>query len=355
MKAKLFKSSEKRTISSIPLEQWKKLYECAAIILEMRPWKWLKESDVLGIYDKKTGWIGYNWTLGESGDFFSTHFHLEAEGAAGLMRLLNQEPMDFPTVPVEASLNALSLDFSDRASLTKADLALIRRTKVRFKDNNLYPQFRRLEPCFFPWYLTKTEAGFLERVLPAYIDMAESIRVGRLSIPDDGDTMLIRTIAENGSFTDKDISVDELSNQQSFASEEIISNYDREEADNVFANTPATFRRWGIDWHLSPEVVQDSKNSRPFYPAVAVIVDYDTKTILDFRTYRSNMLAYMDIVEFLVKTIKKMGSRPKRIATTSSLFAEILRSATLNSKIKITLKRELKIWEKVADTLIKDL
>jgi hypothetical protein len=44
-------------IPSVPLEEWRSLYERAFHFLEMAPWEWMDETQLFGITDPRPGRI----------------------------------------------------------------------------------------------------------------------------------------------------------------------------------------------------------------------------------------------------------------------------------------------------------
>ena len=45
-------------------EQWRRLYETAALVKELSPWKWMTEIDVFDVQDPNTEEIGFVSVMG---------------------------------------------------------------------------------------------------------------------------------------------------------------------------------------------------------------------------------------------------------------------------------------------------
>ena len=70
------------------LEEWKALYQAAKEFGEIKPWKWMTETDIFGIHNPATGEIGYCCIMGELGEVLAMAVYLGTAGLQGYMNII---------------------------------------------------------------------------------------------------------------------------------------------------------------------------------------------------------------------------------------------------------------------------
>src|SRR5206468_9213039 len=103
------------------------LFALAIQVKELKPWRWMEETDLIGIENPEMGEIGFISVMGAIGEYEAVALYLGAEGLYGFIDL--QQDSD-PDRLLE--LAHLQVAFSDRKYLEKEDLNLIRQLGLKF-------------------------------------------------------------------------------------------------------------------------------------------------------------------------------------------------------------------------------
>jgi hypothetical protein len=69
------------------LKDWKALYEVAVEFRKAEPWAWIKETDVFGVQNPKTGEIGYCCIMGELGEVLAMAIYEGTEGLQSYLKI----------------------------------------------------------------------------------------------------------------------------------------------------------------------------------------------------------------------------------------------------------------------------
>ena len=151
----------------------RKLFDLAIEIKKLKPWRWLEETDLIGIENPDTGEIGFISVMGAIGEYEAVALYFGAEGLYGFIAL-QQDELSKPDRVLE--LAQVQVAFSDRNDLEKEDLHLITQFGLKFRGKGAWPQFRSYRGGYLPWFITPDEARFLAYGLSQIIEVATNVR-----------------------------------------------------------------------------------------------------------------------------------------------------------------------------------
>jgi len=160
---------------SLSEEVQRELCRAAAEIREAEPWKFLGDTELLGIEKPESGGIGLVSVLGMGGEVFAVHWH-HGEGSLrfwnGLLRgreRVNPEMMLRQIEMVECQfVGASEADPVDRERWRTFGPAGRKRKSV--------PMFRSYRPGFFPWHVEEAEARELVRVMDLLLEFWPEVK-----------------------------------------------------------------------------------------------------------------------------------------------------------------------------------
>ncbi len=152
------------------LKEWKALYEAAAEFRKAAPWEWVKETDVFGVRNPKTGEVGYCCLMGELGEMLAMAVYEGTEGLQGYLKIRRGQikPGNPDALYVQ---KCLMLSFENKKLLQEDDLEIIDELGLAFRGRNAWPVFRSYKPGYFPWFLNRDEVLYMTIALRQAMDV----------------------------------------------------------------------------------------------------------------------------------------------------------------------------------------
>src|SRR6266403_390942 len=149
------------------------LFNLAIRVEELAPWRWMEETDLIGIENPETGEIGFISVMGSVEEYEAIAVYLGAEGFYGFIDFVED---DTATADRLVELPHLQAAFSERKYLQKQDRDLIKFWGLKSSGAKVWPMFRSYRPGYFPWFVTIAEARFLIHALSQILDVAQRVR-----------------------------------------------------------------------------------------------------------------------------------------------------------------------------------
>ena len=149
------------------------LFNLAIRVKELAPWRWMEETDLIGIENPETGEIGFISVMGSVEEYEAIAVYLGAEGFYGFIDFVED---DTATADRLVELPHLQAAFSERKYLQKQDRDLIKFWGLKSSGAKVWPMFRSYRPGYFPWFVTIAEARFLIHTLSQILDIARRVR-----------------------------------------------------------------------------------------------------------------------------------------------------------------------------------
>ena len=150
----------------------RELFDLSTQVKDLKPWRWMEETDLIGIENPETGEIGFISVMGRLGEHEAIALYLGAEGLYGFIDLHTDESA---TAHRALEIRHVQAAFSERKYLEKEDRNLIKQLGLKFKGG-AWPMFRSYRPGYLPWFVTLDEARFLIHALSQIIAVAKSVR-----------------------------------------------------------------------------------------------------------------------------------------------------------------------------------
>jgi len=279
------------------LKDWKSLYDAAIAFRNIKPWEWMKETDIFGVQNPQTGEVGYCCIMGEMGEVLAIAVYLGTEGLEGYLNIRRgQIQHDDPdSLFIQ---NCLMLSFENRKLVQEDDREIINELGLKFRGKNAWPVFRRYEPGYFPWFLNRDEVLYMTNALQQATDICLRFKDdAKLFRSPDKNQYLIRVAEEkNGRVSWKDEwrkpSLPEKKDQGFYKP------VDEVRIQRLKKTAKSTHAIWEIDFFYAPTPVLEGE--RPFFPYAIMIIDHDTGFILDLHLAETR--SYQE--EFLDKFLK---------------------------------------------------
>ena len=336
------------------LNEWRKLYAAAIPILELAPWEWMTEDAVFGVQNPETGELGFVSVMGTRGEHFSIAVYLGAEGLYGFWKAENASHYDSPEIILEVP--QLQASFENRKELDTKDRATIRKLSLRFRGQNAWPMFRSYRPGYFPWFLEADEANFLRHALEQTLDVTTrySEDPALLDSQNEDNEYLARVPIKDGDFIvweDQHIVVPPPETNP------IEISMDRQALEKL-RRLPRGKNIVEIDFFLFLEPIQDTKNTRPYFPYTLLLVDKKSDFILEtkllhVKTSLEAMWGY--IPSHVVRTLANKRISPRTIRVRSDLLMLLLQPLAKDIGFKLEQSYKLPSLDKAKNSMLKRL
>lgn len=151
----------------------RELLDLAIRVKKLAPWKWMEETDLIGIENPETRESGFISVMGSVGEYEAVALYLGAEGLHGFIDFVEDESA---TADRLVELPHLQAAFSERKYLEKWDRDLIKQLGLKVSGARAWPMFRSYRPGYLPWFVTLAEARFLIHALSQTLEVASRVR-----------------------------------------------------------------------------------------------------------------------------------------------------------------------------------
>ncbi len=153
-------------IYSSPSDQeWRDLYDSAIEFREINCWDWMDDSNLFGVQNPVDGEIAYCCVMGALGEVYGLNGYLGLDGLDSYFRLLSSEERVIDQIEAFFYQKSIAVTFENRNQLDREDREVIKRLGLSIRGEKRMPLFRSYRPGYFPWFLTKEEAMFLNIIL----------------------------------------------------------------------------------------------------------------------------------------------------------------------------------------------
>lgn len=289
------------------IEQWKTLYEAGTRIKELKPWEKFWDMDLIGIRYGTEEDIVFFSILGRGGDCYGISVYEGYEGLNSFLMLTMQESMNLAPEYAMFNQRNLACYWGNRDELSEKQRKIIKELGYTYRGKNQWLYFLSFEPGFYPYNIDEEEVlrmseylQDLELALRYYdeTDMQVDFESGNMflfSFGKDkktwnfGEEPLPFTAFQFGNLLITD--------------EDMLSN---------LAKAPKCNAVLEADVSVLGASVTDKKYDRPANPALSLLGDANTGTIIKFEMLEPEDDAIVMLAEILIGFIFQFGA-PKEI------------------------------------------
>lgn len=154
-------------------EEWKRLYEAATRIRELKPWEDLWDLDIIGIRvgEEPENTVFYS-ILGKGGDCYGITVYEGYDAFNSFMMLTMQESLNLSVEYAMFNQKNLTCYWGNREELSAKQRAIIKELGYKYRGKNQWLYFMSYEPGFYPYNLDQDEvvrmAEYLEDLETAF-------------------------------------------------------------------------------------------------------------------------------------------------------------------------------------------
>jgi hypothetical protein len=171
------KESEGRKMPVVPrvaAETWKELFLAGEGFRGLAPWKWMDDSQLVGLRDPKSREVLLGSILGRLGQVFALVVYRNDAGRRWVLETILNQGGGVEEEDALYKQDAIKLEFVLKRELAKDDKAGL--TTAGFtpasKVGRVWPVARSFTPGGYPWHVTQEEAETLAWALPRVLAVA---------------------------------------------------------------------------------------------------------------------------------------------------------------------------------------
>ena len=325
----------------------RELFDLSTQVKDLKPWRWMEETDLIGIENPETGEIGFISVMGSLGEHEAIALYLGAEGLYEFIDLHTDVSSTAERVLENRHLQAA---FSERKYLEKEDRDLIKQLGLKFHGD--WPMFRSYRPGYLPWFVTLNEARFLIHALSQIIAVAKSVRdeaqpfhpTGRV----EKDGYLMRVSRKEGSALIWEDQVWRIARPQRKAVKVVVDAVTLERLKGL----PQSQLELEVDLFLAPASIGKKRGQRPLAVYALMIADSDSGFILgtDVMTAQDSLPEmHARTPNSLAQMLVQAEIRPQKLVVRSELLRTLLKPFAQALNIELRLQDELPSIDEAAE------
>lgn len=331
------------------LDEWKELYEAAALFRKMAPWRWMVDADLFGIEDPESGEIGYCCVMGALGEVLGLVVYLGSEGLS-LFQEIQSGKASHEKEDIHLRQKCLALIFDDREALDKQDLGVIKSLGLKLRGRQSWPSFRSHRPGYVPWFLSGPEARYLNLALRYTMLIAEKALEKRdlLKARGKGQYRVAYVSTEGG----KAVWREKWAKPAPFRHDTADPVVDELRMARIKARAEQIADAWEVDFFFAPLMVDEG--DRPFFPFIALYAVHTSYHILNFCLAQRSEAAEKFSQNF-VDMLEKLRLLPRTIMVRNDKTYNFFRPMTERLGIALKKVKNLPAVENAKESFIRHL
>lgn len=339
-----------KNTNEIDKEKLAELYAATIEFKKAKPWEWMSEEDLICVENPQDKTIGYCSIMGSSGVHFALAVYLGYEGIAALEYFKNNSD----TISSHQTLfyqDCLMCSLENRDLLENSDLKEIKSLGLSFMGKNAWPQFRRYEPGFYPWFINEDECVFLTHALRQTLKVANQIKQKKLQLNStNGKTILRKSSNLNGELswesTDYKIQIPKITYRYVEIEDELlIHRLKKLPKSGIVLEAEACYL---------PMTVQEGRDERPYFPRAFILADANSGQIIEHEMYEDPKEDASNVLDVLINLCLELDL-PFEIQVKSDNMVAILTDFCKKTGIKLKVVDVLPSIEELLDGMARQL
>lgn len=339
-----------KNTNKIPKEKLEDLYAATIEFKKAKPWEWMSEKDLICVENPQDKTIGYCSIMGSSGIHFALAVYLGYEGLAALDYF--KDKVD--TIPSHQTLfyqDCLMCSFENRDLLENSDLKEIKSLGLSFRGKNAWPQFRRYEPGFYPWFINEEECEFLTHALRQTLEVANQIKRKMIELElTTGKTILRKSTNNNGDLSWEStvfkIQIPKITYRYTEIEDELLI--------YRLKKLPKSGIVLEAETCYLPMTVQEKSNERPYFPRAFILADANSGQIIEHEMYEEPRDDAPNVLEVLINLCLELDL-PLEIQVKPGKMVAILKDICNKTGIRLKVVDTLPSIDELLDGMARQL
>ena len=327
-------------------EQWKKLYDLAFRVRDLKPWQQLWDSDYIIVELPGRDEPVYFVTMGRIGECMAVAVY-DGNNAFANLELMRERADDGAFFTAAGIQNCVTCFFGDREEVVKEDREVMKELNIKFRGRGQWIYFRSMRSGYAPWLLSYKEAELLCEAFEQYTAALDDLAAGLKIDFRDGRSLTRKysppPMAEGWESYDIPLGKIQLSFEQVIITDELyVARMKRLKKTNT---------QLEIDMMYLPMPVQENKESRPYLPRFVMAVDCDTGLVLNQELMSPEDDTSNSVLTMISTLITSLG-KPRCIYVRDHEMGNILRDLCDKLNIKLEHRMSMPVLDEAVVSLM---
>ncbi|MGE5483907.1 MAG: DUF6930 domain-containing protein [Ignavibacteriales bacterium] len=324
-------------------QEWKSLYSACEEFRRLAPWDWMDDTQVVGVEDPDSGRIGWCVVMGNARETFGLWVYRGAHGYGTYCLLAAGIEPDFEDI---AKMDYLSLSFEDRGEIDRHDLELIRKSGLRPRGRQSWPQVLSKTPWRVPWRLNAREVRYMTLVLHQISRKAIDLKENPGTPLVKGSRLLVRRYGQVGQdwgWSDVWLEPGEPEHER------VMVTLDSAEIRDIKLAAQVTSETWEVD--VFPLLRAVGGEGIPYYPMTLLVVNRGVPPVIHSLIVKPEPGGWQLLAESFVSALKQTGRIPRRIRVKRPEVAAMLGAICSALGVKLKEVERLTVLDEVRTSL----
>lgn len=293
------------------LEQWGVLYEAATKIKERKPWEKFWDMDLIGIRKGAEEDMVFFSVLGRGGECYGIAVYEGYAGLNSLLMMVMQQTMNLSPEYVMFNQRNLSCYWGNRDELTDKQRKTIKDLGYTYRGKNQWLYFLSFEPGYYPYNMDEGEVLRMSGHLQDLDLVLQHCDEDNLNVDFENGNMLLATVdKETWKLEEAPLPFTAYQfGNLVIEDEELLAD---------LAKVPKSNAVLEADISITGISVADKKYDRPANPALSLLGDAESGTIINFEMSEPDSVPMIILAEMVVDFIFQYGV-PKEIRTSNAI------------------------------------
>lgn len=289
------------------LEQWKVLYETATRIKELKPWEKFWDMDLIGVSRGNEENTVFFSILGRGGDCYGIGVYEGYEGLNSFLMVTMQQSMNLAPEYAMFHQKNLTCFWGNREELTDKQRKIIKELGYKYRGKNQWLYFLSFEPGYYPYNMDKDEVLRLSKYLQDLELALKCYDKEKVEVDFEKGNMFLVVLEEDRkikSYGEQPLPFTAFQfGNLLITDEELLSKLEKVPKCNAILEA---------DVSVLGASISDKKYDRPANPALSLLGDANTGTIIKFEMVEPKEDAIVMLAEILIGFIFQFGA-PKEV------------------------------------------
>ena len=293
------------------LEQWRVLYEVATRIKELKPWEKFWDMDLIGIkYGEEEDTVFFS-ILGRGGECYGIAVYEGYDGFNSFLMLTMQQRMNLSVEYAMFNQKNMTCYWGNRDELTDKQRKIIKDLGYSYRGKNQWLYFLSFEPGYYPYNLDEEE---VVRLSEYFQDLELALKYyddANLKVDFENGNMFLFSFGKDKktwNFGESPLPFTAFQfGNLLITDEELLADLSKAPKSNAVLEADISVMGARID---------DKKYSRPANPALALLGDAVSETIISFEMTEPDDDPMVMLAEMVISFIFQYGI-PKEIRVTN--------------------------------------